>query len=511
MAEPALPGKESQRRIGIRLAILIVAFSSVVTLLITAQQLYSDYHLQLDDMESQLNETQVLLPSFAASVWTFNEKQIRLGLRAVVSLHNMESASITLAAGDGRWTEGNPPSFSVITRSYPLFYNGRGTEQQLGTLTVSASLESIYRRLLSRAVSMLVSNGIKTFLVAAFMLFIFRRLVTTRLETLKHRIESLIPQLNLLSSPSLPRAPQWENGGDEIDSLENGFQHMTAQLTQAVTQLQTAEEDLRRSNAELDSRVKLRTAELEAANLSLREANRIAEQAAETERQIRQEQGNFLAMVSHEFRVPLSVIGASTQLLDLVVKPNNISQEELVKIHRAIGRMSALIDVCLADERFETGNMAPRLEEVEVGALVADLCKEMAPHTPERMGFTLPPKPILIQADGTLLRIALSNLIDNALKFSPPSRPVEIRVEAEGGEAIIRVADQGIGISLDDQSRIYEKYFRSPKVNGVRGTGLGLHIVRRIIDLHDGAIHMTSQSGTGTTFSVHLPLQPGQH
>ena len=274
------------------------------------------------------------------------------------------------------------------------------------------------------------------------------------------------------------------------------------------SQLQTAEEDLRRSNAELDSRVKQRTAELEAANLSLREATQVAEQAAETERQIRQEQRNFLGMVSHEFRLPLSVIGASTQLLDLVVKPNHISQEELIKIHRAIGRMSALIDICLADERFESGNMAPRLEAVEVGALVADLCQEMAPHTPERMGFTPPPTPVTIQADGTLLRIALSNLIDNALKFSPPSQPVNIRVEAEGGEAIIRVTDQGIGISQDDQSRIYEKYFRSSKVDGVRGTGLGLHIVRRIIDLHGGAIHMTSQAGTGTTFSVHLPLRP---
>ena len=509
MAEPPLPHQNHSRRIGLRLAILIVAFSSVVTLLITALQLYSDYHQQLDDMERQLEETQVLLPSFAASVWTFNEKQIRLGLRALVNLPNMESATITLVSGDGRWTEANTHSFSVITRTYPLFYNGRGTDQQLGSLTVSVSLESVYRRLLSRAVSMLVSNGIKTFLVAAFMLFIFRRLVTARLEALESRIDSLIPQLNLLSGTAITQNPQWERqrGGDEIDRLENGFQHMTAQLTQAVTQLQTAEDDLRKSNAALDLRVKQRTAELEAANLSLTQATKVAETAAETERQIRQEQQNFLAMVSHEFRLPLSIIGASTQLLDLVVKPDHISQEELAKIHRAIGRMSSLIDVCLADERFEAGNMSPRLENVEIGALVADLGKEMAPHSPERIVITLPTTPVTIKADQSLLRIALSNLIDNGLKFSPTSRPVEIQVGSQGSEAVIRVIDRGMGIGAEDQSRIFEKYFRAASVKGMHGTGLGLHIVRRIIDLHGGAIHMASQPGTGTTFSVHLPRE----
>lgn len=507
MTEPPLPHRDKRRRIGLRLAILIIAFSSAMTLLITALQLYSDYHQQLDDMERQLEETQVLLPSFAASVWTFNEKQIRLGLRALINLPNMESATITLVSGDGRWTEGNAQSFSVITRSYPLLYNGRGAEQQLGTLTVSASLESVYRRLLSRAVSMLVSNGIKTFLVAAFILFIFRRLVTTRLEALERRIDALIPQLNLLSGAAITHTPPWERkrGGDEIDSLESGFQHMTAQLTQAVSQLQTAEEDLRRSNVELDLRVRQRTAELEAANVSLTQATKVAESAAETERHIRQEQQNFLSMVSHEFRIPLSIIGASTQLLDLVVKPNHISQEELAKIHRAIGRMSSLIDICLADERFETGDMAPRLEEVEVVALVANLGKEMAPHTPERIVTALPAIPISIKADPTLLSIALSNLIDNGLKFSPSSQPVEIQVEAEGSGAVIRVIDRGMGISQDDQSHIYDKYFRSAAVEGTRGTGLGLHIVRRIISLHGGTIQMTSQAGSGTTFSVHLP------
>ena len=241
---------------------------------------------------------------------------------------------------------------------------------------------------------------------------------------------------------------------------------------------------------------------------TLRLANLRSEAALEAERQSMREQRNFLSMVSHEFRVPLAIIEASSQLLGIYTYADDEAAEEVGKIGRAVRRMSDLIDVCLADDRLDSSSLSLNLEQVDLARMVAELCDDKHSFAGGRAVSAIVEGEVTVSGDPTLLRIAISNLIDNALKFSPLDSPVEARVAIDGDGAMVSVTDHGPGITLDEQPRIFEKFFRSTKADRVRGAGLGLYIVRRIIDLHRGCIAVDSTPGAGTTFVVWLPIDP---
>ena len=240
---------------------------------------------------------------------------------------------------------------------------------------------------------------------------------------------------------------------------------------------------------------------------TLRLANLRSESALEAGHQALREQRNFLSMVSHEFRVPLAIIEAASQLLGIYSGPDTEAQDEVAKISRAVRRMSDLIDICLADDRLDSNMMSMAISPIELGALLGDICDDKRPFAANRTLTLRSPNPVTIEADPTLLRIGFSNLIDNALKFSPSHSPVDISVASDSEGVMIRVTDHGPGISLDEQPRIFEKFFRSTKADRVRGAGLGLYIVRRIVDLHRGSIAVDSRPGHGATFIIWLPLK----
>ncbi|TAN59612.1 MAG: histidine kinase, partial [Magnetospirillum sp.] len=214
---------------------------------------------------------------------------------------------------------------------------------------------------------------------------------------------------------------------------------------------------------------------------TLRLANMRSEAALEAGHQALREQRNFLAMVSHEFRVPLAIIEAASQLLGIYIQADEEAQDEVAKIGRAVRRMADLIDVCLADDRLDSTMMSLKLSTGDLGALLTELCEDKQPFAGNRPLALACDRPTAIEADFTLLRIGFSNLIDNALKFSPQGSPVEITIASDGEGAMVRVTDHGPGISLEEQPHIFEKFFRSTKADRVRGAGLGLYIVRRIV------------------------------
>jgi signal transduction histidine kinase len=109
--------------------------------------------------------------------------------------------------------------------------------------------------------------------------------------------------------------------------------------------------------------------------------------------------------------------------------------------------------------------------------------------------------------DAALLRHILGNLLSNAVKYSPAGSPVELTLRQEEDVAVIVIQDHGIGIPEADQARLYEAFHRASNVGETPGTGLGLLLVKRCVELHHGSIHMQSQEGTGTTFTVRLPLR----
>jgi PAS domain S-box-containing protein len=237
----------------------------------------------------------------------------------------------------------------------------------------------------------------------------------------------------------------------------------------------------------------------------LRQTNLRSEAALEAERQALREQRNFLGMVSHEFRVPLAIIEAASQLLGIYLRTNPEAEDEVGKIRRAVRRMSELIDVCLADDRLDATSLQLQMGTMDAVGVIAEICEDKRSLAGDRDIILLAPEQAMLVADQTLMRIVFSNLIDNALKFSPPDSPVTIRIQVTSQVVRITISDCGPGIPAEEQARIFEKFYRSTKSDRVRGAGLGLYIVRRIVDLHAGSIAVDSLRGRGTAFTIQLP------
>jgi signal transduction histidine kinase len=160
----------------------------------------------------------------------------------------------------------------------------------------------------------------------------------------------------------------------------------------------------------------------------------------------------------------------------------------------------------------EVGAHEYRLEGLDAAALVRAVAEEFAQEVRDhgyeveiQVEKSLPS----IRADREALNRAIWNLLDNAVKYSPDCKTVEIQASYTGDRVAIHVRDHGLGIARNEQQRIFEKFFRasSAKATGVRGTGLGLAMVRHIVSAHGGRLHVESQSGAGSTFTIFLPFE----
>ena len=258
---------KKQNKIGKRLMALIIAFSSLITLLITAFQLFMDYREQRNDLDITLNGVVVNVPTITGSVWAFDEEQINLQLEALVNLRNIEFAKILTSSQKNEWKSGLAVSRHVVMRTYPLNYSKRGKEEQIGELTVIASLDAIYERVLSKAMGILLSNGIKTFFVALFMFAIFYKYVARRIEDLADQVIGLTDELSQSEINGL-YVPDPEH--DEIQSVQHSFDHMAVKLRSTVKDLQSSNRSLQHAydevqtiNSELELRVHERTQHLQ--------------------------------------------------------------------------------------------------------------------------------------------------------------------------------------------------------------------------------------------------------
>lgn len=197
--KPALQG-----HIGRRMAILIIAFSSAVTLLLSAAQLFSEYRDLRRGLDQQLNEISVQVGTISASAWAFDESQILAALDGIRRLPNIEKATVKLTDTDQVWSVGQIEAQATISRRYPLIAGTSPAE--IGSLDVVASLDSVNEQILLHAISILLSNGLKTACVALFMLYLFRRMISLRLAELTRKVRNLGPLL-LQSDAALASGP----------------------------------------------------------------------------------------------------------------------------------------------------------------------------------------------------------------------------------------------------------------------------------------------------------------
>lgn len=267
----------------------------------------------------------------------------------------------------------------------------------------------------------------------------------------------------------------------------------------------------------LDQRVQDRTFQLERANHKLhhevqeRQALQAKlEDSLEKQNELMQAQREFFAMASHEFRTPLAIIDTTSQRLSLLQSQPNLDMGVLApalrKIRRASQRMSRMIDNFLSMDRLETGNTRQNIrhETLNLGELARVMVEHYLNFSDRRIVLELSPTSAMIHGDQYLINLVISNLIDNALKYSTPETDITVRVFHDQHECHLEVRNTGPGIPQELHERIFEKYVRLEDSSAIHGTGLGLHIARRILASHDGklTVHSNEQA---TCFSLTLP------
>lgn len=232
--------------------------------------------------------------------------------------------------------------------------------------------------------------------------------------------------------------------------------------------------------------------------------------ALENERELSDLRSRFTAIVSHEFRTPLGVIMSAIELLrNYHDKLDPERRGELFDdIHTATSRMGDLMEQVLVLGGADAGKLAYTPEPVDLQAVCEKLIDEALSATVRKCPVEASYDANLggAMASESLLRHIFSNLISNAAKYSPAGTPVEFEVRRDSGLAVFTVRDRGIGIPEEDQPRMFEAFHRARNVADVAGSGLGLLITKRCVELHGGKIGFQSKAGEGTTFTVSLPV-----
>ena len=248
--------------------------------------------------------------------------------------------------------------------------------------------------------------------------------------------------------------------------------------------------------------------------------------ALQRERELSQAKSRFIAMTSHEFRTPLTTIQSSVDLLRRYSDPHLQEKrlEHLNRITSAIEQMNSMVQDVLLLSEAEAGNLQLQPAPVDLVQLCRSLVSELVVADKKQHNITFTPSkvckvlrsettslepqdtaPMKYCLDEKLVRYILTNLLGNAIKYSPQASDIQLELICHPDKVIFRIQDQGIGIPSKDMPRLFESFHRASNVATTQGTGLGLAIVKQCVDLHGGQISVDSLVGKGSTFTVTLP------
>ncbi|MDZ8085305.1 MAG: ATP-binding protein [Nostoc sp. DedQUE12b] len=243
----------------------------------------------------------------------------------------------------------------------------------------------------------------------------------------------------------------------------------------------------------------------------LRESEERTRQALAKEQELNELKSSFVAMVSHEFRTPMTTIRTAVDILEY--NSNKLTDGRRTKyfarIQNAINQMLNLLDEIL----FLSKTEAAKLEYKPTLLNLKDFCSELTDILQLNAGskhsiiFTFEGESTQVQMDEDLLNCILTNLISNAIKYSPENDTIWFDLICKDRLAIFQIRDRGMGIPLKDQTYLFQTFYRASNVGVIQGTGLGLTIVKKCVELHGGHIQLESEQGVGTTVIVTLPLQ----
>jgi len=482
--------------IGRRLAFYILMFSSVVTLASTVLELTLDYRRDVSGIAARLRQISVsYASSMSSSRWVSSDKDLKIQLDGIMRLPDMQYIEVVENDGSLAMAVGRPRTDSVISNEFALSYIHREKLVPLGRVITVANLDSAYQNLKNKILVILVAQGIKTFLVSLFILFLFDRLVGVYLRRIASHSASLVTD-SRHQPLSLEGKESQGLAGDELDQVVVALNNTQARMATAIAERDQSLMALKSMNDKLEARVAERTRDLADAKAAAESAN-IAKSA-------------FLANMSHELRTPLNAILGFAQIMERDKRLPEDERHNVGVINRAGGHLLSVINDVLEISRIEAGrttahkevfDLTETLSAIEEMIRIRAEAKHLALHV-EYLG----PTPSHVQGDPHHLRQVLINLLGNGVKYTDAGE-VALRIEPLGEHIRFEVADTGHGIGLADQERVFHAFYQTEAgIAKGEGTGLGLTISREFVRLMGGELTVLSEPGRGSTFGFTIPL-----
>jgi len=289
-----------------------------------------------------------------------------------------------------------------------------------------------------------------------------------------------------------------------------GRKQIENRMLQQKAELEMVTEKIRQLNAELEIKVEERTLILKEALQKLEQSQEELSGALDKERQLNEIKSRFVSMASHEFRTPLTTVLSSASLISKYTSGDEQEKRDkhIQRIKKSVNNLNDILEDFLSLGKLNEGKLETLLEEINLGELIADTLDEMKAIIKKDQYFELElRKDCNGFTDKKLFRNIIINLVSNAVKFSEEGAKIVIRGNVKDGLASISVIDQGIGISDNDKEHLFSSFFRAANATNIQGTGLGLHIVKRYVDLLGGKVSVESELHRGTTVNFTIPVK----
>lgn len=282
-----------------------------------------------------------------------------------------------------------------------------------------------------------------------------------------------------------------------------------AKIGRDISKQKAADDQLKHYASQLEAEVEVRTQTLSDTIVTLEKTREDLKEALNNEKQMGQLKSRFVSMASHEFRTPLSAIKLSSSLIEKYAESSDKTNinKHVSKIKNAVSNLTNILDDFLSLEKLETGKVQAELVEFNIIGFCEEIREEM-------QMVAKPGQNIVYQHTGTtssiiidqkLLHNCMLNLLSNAIKYSHNDSIIELDSEITDDQYLIAINDHGIGIPIDEQTHLFEAFFRANNTGTIQGTGLGLNIVSRYTNLMNGKVSFDSQLNKGTRFTLTFP------
>src|SRR6187549_3024545 len=279
-------------------------------------------------------------------------------------------------------------------------------------------------------------------------------------------------------------------------------------LVKKQNELEKVTFEIRKLNTELEKKVDERTHILQEALQKLEESQTELHEALDKEKQLNEIKSRFVSMASHEFRTPLSAVLSSAALLSKYTKESDQEKrnKHIDRIKDSVKHLNDILEDFLSLGKLDEGRISTDPSEFNLKDMITETLAEVKVVLKPGQKFNFKYDGVeKINADKKLLRNILTNLVSNAAKFSEEDSPITISAKSSNENNMITVTDKGIGISQKDQEHLFTMFYRASNVTNIQGTGLGLQIVKRYLNLINGTVDLQSTLGKGTSITITFP------